>query len=183
MKDFKMSAFLLVACLSSLADFTTLLCVQLKKHVPFGWKHWIDTAAALPLPGFVFGLFFGIACWISLRKSVKGPKMNEVFAMALICPLVEYLVPKIVGFAGVYLGYLGIPGLPVVYFIHGLLFATLARGVLFVELSSVGVFLTSVMGSAVAATMMIEKLPYYPSNNWYLIVGGIMGIWVAKQAR
>ena len=49
-------------------------------------------------------------------------------------------------------------------------------------MGTAGLMMVAVLGSALAATMLISGLPFYPAQHWYLFVGGFMGIYAGRQA-
>jgi hypothetical protein len=159
-----------------------LVLVNARHDLPYQLKPYLEMLNQLPWAGLVFGLTFSLACCIVLSKTTRIG-FNEWFGMMLLCPLVQYVVPLIVTVCTIFLKGVEFPFFLLVDFLYALLLATLAQGILYIELGGGVIFFTAVVGAAVSAVSLIKNLPIYPGEYWYLFVGGFMGIFVAKQAE
>jgi hypothetical protein len=182
-KNFSVGAWFIVILGSLVPNLLgkLLALISARHDLPYQVKPYLEILNQLPWPGLVFGLTFSLACCIALsHKTQIG--FNEWFAMMLLCPLAQYLVPLVVSVLAVFLKGVEFPLFIVMDFLYALLLAVLIQGLLYIELGGGVIFFTAVVGASVSAVSLVKELPIYPAEYWYVFVGGFLGIFVAKQA-
>lgn len=151
------------------------------RGLPYQFKSYLDILPQYPWPGLVFGLAFSIACAIAMSKRAEIG-FNEWFGMMLLCPLVQYAAPIVVTALSVFLQGKEFPLFIASDFLYALILATLTHGILQMELGGGVIFLTAVIGALVSSVSLVKNLPFYPSEVWYVCVGGFMGFFIARKA-
>ncbi len=182
MKHFNIFGFFLLSIASLFPDLLSLLqTYSLKNHlVPYEFKSYVEFLYSIPWTSLVFAVAFAPCAKIAFPNSTKI-RFDEIAGFVLIAPLIQYLIPQFVGFAGKYLELLHVPVLVVSMGAYAVLLATIARGILGLEaLGLLSSLIVGVVGAGVIGVAMIPGLPVNPAFFWHFFVGSSMAFVCAR---
>lgn len=182
MRHFNFFAVILLGVASSLPDLLSLLqTYALKNHlVPYEFRSYVEFLYSVPWASLVFGLVFAPCAKIAFPNSTKI-RFDEVAGFVLIAPLLQFLVPMLVGFGGKYLELFKLPVVVVSMGMYAILLATIARGILGLEaLGLLSTILVGLVGAGVVALALVPDLPGNPAQLWYFFVGTTMAVICAR---
>ncbi|MCB0323232.1 MAG: hypothetical protein KDD69_06640 [Bdellovibrionales bacterium] len=183
MKLFNFPAFLLVCLGSVIPDLLQLLLKYGNRtHLfPYEVRPYLAYASSVPWAGIVFGIFFSVLCRLAFPASTKI-RLDEIAGFTLICPLVQFMTPMFAMFASPFLESLNVAPVLLAQLLYAFFLALLAKGILGLEaLGMLEILLVAFIGMAATAANFIPGLPFYPIQVWYLLVGGAMGFFSARQ--
>jgi len=182
MKTCRPTALIIIAFCAVIPDLLVkLLAVLHRSYVlPYYCREYLELLNLVPWQGMVFGIVFSVGVSIALGPNLRIGA-NEIFAMFLLCPLVQFFVPLLAGSAGRLLSAMSIPLFIPVHFLQAALIAALTGGVLRAEIGLLGALCTGAVAACASSLSLIQGLPVYPIEFWHLVVGLTIGLFIIRD--
>jgi hypothetical protein len=186
MKNLNIRAFLLISVASFVPDVTNIILDMATNSiiVPYHLRQSLIVLYEVPWwKGIVFGLSFATAVTLVTRNIIRNG-INEVAGMAMICPLLMFVLPILLGFAAPVfkafpIGPFADLLLPFLY----AFFISIVAGVgMHLQLKIEHFLCAGLVGATISALNFIPNLPFSPDRFWYFGVGTFIGWFVSRIA-
>lgn len=170
---------LLVLC-ALLPDLVSILVYQaaIIPTLPYELVRVIKQSAAYPWQGLVFGLTYGIGCYIVL-KGISKFGANEIVALMILAAVLRFLLPFGLSFLAPFVG----PVAGYLWLISSVTYAVLLAGIVAkgfqVELGISGLLATGFVGLLLPVLDVSLTLGVF-RFQWltYTMLGSVMALWI-----